>query len=182
MRKRFLILSLAVCGLTACAATSNNPKEGGFIGGLIGLSNGSYETRVNQRQDELRRRQEINQDLQKQARDLESEAQMRENDVALERMNLEELERAFTEFETELSRLSEKSSKQKGEIAALKIRVEEQRKKLISQKSTLAELDLAGGKDVDPEGYRILELERKRLAEEFELLIEYSRSLSNAVH
>lgn len=181
MYGKLVIIIVSVVSLTACAV-SQDPSQGGFMGGLVGLSSGTYETRVQQRQDELNRQQNVNQVLREQSKALESEARARDFELSLEKERLAKMEGDLSRLESDVNHLAAKSSKQKAEITALKRRLEDQRRQLQSQQTALNELDRAGGSAADPERYRALERERDRLAEEYRLLLEYSQSLSRAAN
>ncbi len=43
---------LLACGLTACAV-SDDPRQGGLFGGISGLTSGSYQQRLDQRQQQI---------------------------------------------------------------------------------------------------------------------------------
>ncbi|MCX5883895.1 MAG: hypothetical protein NTU74_19490 [Deltaproteobacteria bacterium] len=176
-----MITIVAAVVLTACAV-SNDPRQGGFFGGLHGLSSGAYDARVRDRQDELNRQQTVNQDLKEESETLESEAQLRDYELTLEQQRVAKMERDLSNLESDVDLLKVKSDKQKSEIAALQRRIKDQKQKLKIQQSALAELDRAGGSAADPERYRVLMQERYYLTAEYKKLLEHSKNLSNATY
>jgi chromosome segregation ATPase len=171
-----IILSAAITG----CATSNDPRKGGFFGGVAGLNSGAYDARVQQRQDELNRQRNVSEELKQESRSLDSEAQQKESELAAERQRLNEMEKNLSSLQADVDRLKAKSDKQKGEISKLKKKIKDARQKLSAQQTALDELDRAGGAASDPDRYRVLEQERNSLAELYKKLLEYSKALSNA--
>lgn len=50
MLPRRLALACTLVAVSGCVATSDDPAEGGFFNGIRGISSGSYEGRVSERQ------------------------------------------------------------------------------------------------------------------------------------
>lgn len=173
-----IILALSFT-LTACAV-SNNPREGGLFGGLHGLSTGAYDTRVQQRQEELSSQQRLNQGLKEQSQTLQSSAQTRDLALASEQEHVAKMETDLSSLESDIKLLNAKSDKQKSEIATLNRKIEDHRLRLKSQQYALAELGRAGGSAADPGRYQMLKRERDRLAEEYRRLLKYLQALSDA--
>ncbi|MFH0998702.1 MAG: hypothetical protein V1844_24900 [Pseudomonadota bacterium] len=181
MCRKLAITIVLAAVLTACAV-SNDPRQGGLFGGLHGLNSGAYDARVRDRQDELNRQQAVNQDLKEQSEALERDAQLRDYQLTLEQQRVVRMERDLSSLETDVNQLKAKSDKQKTEIAALQRRIKDQKLKLKTQQSAIAELDRAGGSAADSERYRVLVQERDSLAAEYKKLLEYSKNLSNATN
>jgi len=179
---RNLIITILFSAILTSCAVSNDPRQGGLLGGLHGLSTGAYDARVRERQAELNRQQSFNQDLNEQSKTLESEAQLREYELTLEQQRLAKMESDLSSLESDVNRLKAKSEKKKTQIANLQRKVKDQKQKLKTQQSALAELGRTGGSSTDPERYRILMQERDQLAEEYKKLFEYFQSLSNATN
>ena len=77
--------------LVACA-TSNDPREGGFFGGVGGLSSGRYEERVQSRQSSLDSVRTARADLQAEQSSLESQKTASQRRLQTERKKLATLE------------------------------------------------------------------------------------------
>jgi len=170
-----IILAVSIAG----CATSSDPRQGGFFGGLYGLSSGAYEDRINTQKKELARQQEVNRDLQENSKMLEREAESQDRKLATEQQRLAIMKKKLLGLELEIDRLNAKSAQQKREMATLKHRINDLRRRLDSQQSALDKLDNGRSEDL-PERYRLLQQERDRLAEEYRNLLEYFKSLSEA--
>ncbi len=179
MYMRFLICIIFSVTLTACA-TTDDPRKGGFFGGIGGLSSGAYETRVQQRQDELNRQKNISDELKQESSSLENEARAKESELATEQKRLADMEEKLSALQADVDKLKARSEKQKNDIAKIKQKIKKARKRLSDQQAALDELDRAGGPAADPDRYKVLEKERDKLADEFKKLQEYSKALSNA--
>jgi len=161
--------------VSGCATTSD-PRQGGFFGGLAGLSSGAYEERLKQRENDLAQQQSTHQDLTQESIKLKSNTQKLESELA----SLTEMDKNLSNLQTEIDQLEAKSDKQKDDIATLKKNIEKVRKKIKSQQGALVELDHVGGSATNPERDRILKKERDRLADEYNKLINYSKALHDA--
>lgn len=180
MHRRYIIAFVLLAVLTGCA-TSKNPRQGGFFGGLYGIYSGAYDDRIQKRQDELNSQEGINQGLKEQTKNLENEASVRDLELAKEKQDVAKMEKGISRLESEINALSTKSDKQKNEIARLKLRIENQRQRLKILQSDITKLDSAGGSGADPARYQILQKERDRLALEYRRLLEYTQALSKAL-
>jgi septal ring factor EnvC (AmiA/AmiB activator) len=169
----FCIFLLSV--ITGCATTSN-PREGGFFGGVAGLSSGVYEERLKQREYDLAQQQSVNQDLKQESTRLKSYNRKLERELA----SLTEMDKKLSDLQKEIDHLKYKSDKQKGDIATLTQKIKKVRQQIKSQQGALEELDRVGGSTADPDRYRILKQEQKRLADEYDKLINYSKALHDA--
>lgn len=169
----FCVLLVAI--ITGCATTSD-PRQGGFFGGIAGLSSGAYEERLKQRENDLAQQQSTNQDLKQESVRLKSDTQNLERELA----SLTEMDKNLSNLQAEIDQLEAKSDKQKDEIVALSQKIKKARKKIKSQQGAFEELDRVGGSTADPDRYRILKQERNRLADEYNKLINYSKALHDA--
>jgi len=179
MSLKLLTIIFLVGFLTACAI-SNDPRKGGFIDGVVGISSGSYDARLQAKNRELERRQNVNQQLIEDSKTLDRQARQRENELVSERQRLNRMQGDLSRLETDVNRLQAKTRKQKSDIASLKGKISVHRKRLKSQETALKELERSGGRDTDPERYLALEQERNRLSKEYRQLLEYSHALVNA--
>lgn len=179
MLTKIIITIALIATLTGCAV-SNDPRQGGFLGGLHGLSSGAYDKRVQQSKEELNHQQTINIDLKKESIKQVEISREWEIKLASEQQRLDGMKKSLSALETDVNRLKAKSAKQKSEVYALKSKIKDQVRRLKSQQIALNELDRAGKSATATEQYRILEQERNRLAEEYSRLMEYSKTLSDA--
>jgi len=179
MRIKFLYIIILAATLSACAV-SDDPRQGGFLGGLHGLSTGAYDTRIQERQEALSSHEKANQLLQEQSKALGKEVVIRDKTLSEEKQNLAKMEGDLSRLDSEVGQLKVKSDKQKAELAQLKRKIEDHRRSLDSQQVALNDLDQAGGKVANPARYVAIEHERDRLAEEHKRLLEYWQALADA--
>lgn len=179
MNKKLLIIIVLAASSTAFAA-SDNPREGGFFGGLFGINSGAYDARVQQRKDELSRQENINRDLKEKQDVLEKEAKAAEFELAEEQQRVNDLDEDLASLESDVNTLNVKSAKQKAELATIKRKIKDKRQRIKSLQSELKALEQSGGSAANSDRYRVLQQERKLLANEYKKLLEYSQTLSNA--
>ena len=181
MRGKLVIAFTVSLLLTACAV-SDNPREGGFFGGLHGLYSGAYDARIQKGQEDLSQQQSYNQGLREQAVSLDTEVRARDALLASEQERLSKLEGNIGKLESDVSSLTAKSDRQKVEIATLKGRIVDQMSRIKSLQSDIRKLDQAGGSDSDPGRYQVLKRERDRLIAEYNGLLKYFQALSKATN
>jgi chromosome segregation ATPase len=179
MSGKLVILMILTAIISGCA-TSSDPRKGGFIGGLMGINSGAYDSRIQQRKNDLSQQENINQDLKDRSKSLEDEANASETELASEQQLLDDMEDDLASLESDVSKLTAQSDKQKADIADLKRKIEKQRRQLQSQQAAIKALDRSGGRASNPDRYRILQKERNRLADEYKKLMVYFQALNDA--
>ena len=168
----FVLLSLG-------CASSTNPREGGFFGGVQGLQSGAYEERVQSRADSLNRLRDLQQDLDAKQANLESQKASLEEEVALERQSLAALQQEVVGLEQDLNMYQADDAQKEQQIQELQTRLTELKSQMQAQTSALDALEGSGTGDTDQDlRRRQLEEQRRALQEEFELLMELSLELS----
>lgn len=175
----FIISFVAVFLLVGCA-TSDNPREGGFFGGVAGIHSGAYDNRIQQRQHELGQVQYINQELHQESVTLQDEARLQASELVAEQRRMAEMEQELAGLQADLNKLKARSGQQANEITTLQQSIENTRRQLKNEQITLDQLGLSGEGVVDSDRYRLLQKERDRLADEYKALTEYSRALLGA--
>lgn len=175
MNHNFLLYSFFLALIIGCA-TTNDPRQGGFFGGIAGLSSGAYEERLKQREYDLAQQQSINQDLNQESARLKRKSKKLKSELA----SLTEMDKNLSKLQMDIDRLKAKSDKQKGEISTLTQKIKNVRQKIKAQQAALEELERIGGSTSYPDRYRILNQERDRLEDEYNKLINYSKALHNA--
>jgi len=173
-------LSVIVSAAILAACVSNDPRKGGFFGGLSGINSGEYDSRIQKRSEELSRQQNINKELKDESKTLTNEAKAWETELASEQQRMDVMENDLGVLESDVNELKAKSAKQKTEIAALIRKIGDQKRRMKAQQTELKALELSGGRSADPDRYRILQQERNRLADEYKKLHKYHQALSNA--
>ena len=152
-----------------CAGTtSTDPKEGGLIGGIRGISSGEYEERIKQREERLQRLRGMQKDLDTEQAALEAEKEAKARKVAEQRRELEELLEKTETLTIDVKKFQAKL----GQQATMQ-------KHLSSELSQLQEkisnLSVESHKGIEVEQ---LEAERASLEKEYRLLFDLYRELS----
>jgi chromosome segregation ATPase len=156
----------ALC-LGACAAPSTDPREGGFVGGVHGLSSGAYEERVREREESLQRLRDAQQELQREQERLEVERAARAREVDLQRRRLDELAAETAALERDVSRYQAREAEASAEQSRL-------RSELQGLEGRIRRLSERAGPDADVQA---LEAERAALEREYRLLLDVYRNL-----
>lgn len=178
MLKRYLLIILPLMILTGCATTTD-PRQGGFFGGLYGMSSGAYDKRIQTRQNELNHQKDLNEGLNEEAQALEYEFKVSKKTLAKELQRVKKMGKDLSRMESEINIMNAKSEKKKNELVTLRRDIKNQRKKLVNLQSNLEALNNNGG-DIENDRYQALKRERDRLAEEHKRLLDYSNALSQA--
>lgn len=165
MSRTHLITALALLGLTACT-TTDDPSKGGFLSGMKNLSDGTYQTRVDDRQKTLENEQDTNV---QQTRTLERTQQQ----SAAVRAERDAAEARFAAFNAELSTLRQRlakaqvnNSQKKNQVATLTKEIDalEAKARMVQQDTFTP--DAERQKRLDS-----LKVERDALDREVELLL-----------
>ncbi len=184
MKYIYPVLLLGVFLIAGCGA-AHDPREGGFFGGIGGLSSGRYQERVQEREDRLSRLQQVQKDLQSEGEKLDTEETSLREQIERERALLGELESSLAKLEQEARTLESRDQKEKQQIVELRSRLADLQTGIKKQESSLSALDqLEGtvGHGTGNEGVdlrrRQLEEQRRYLQEEYELLLKLAMELS----
>jgi len=163
----FSVLLIMMAG--GCAGTtSTDPKEGGLIGGIRGISSGEYEERIKQREESLQRLKGMQKDLDTEQAALEAKKEAKARKVAEQRRELEELLE-----KTEVLTIDvEKFQAKLGQQATIR---EDLNSKLSQLQEKISNLSAESHKGIEVEQ---LEEERASLEKEYRLLLDLYRELS----
>ena len=165
-------------GLSGCASSSD-PREGGFFGGVRGLQSGAYEERVQDREARLERLRAMQQDLDAKQTKLEKEKAGLKKEVALERQRLASLQQNVAGLQQELNTYQADDAQKKQQIQELQARLTDLKSQMQAHTSALDALEGSGTGNTDQDlRRRQLEEQRRALQEEFELLMDLSLELS----
>lgn len=99
MRRPALLLLL----LSACAAPSQNPADGGFVSGVKNLSDGTYERRVQEREAAVKAGEDQTFVLQGETRDVAAETARVEAEIAAAEGELAAAKREIVRLRYELA-------------------------------------------------------------------------------
>lgn len=180
LKKNITLIIIIFLAMTGCVA--NNPRQGGFFGGLSGISNGTYDNRVHQRQNELTDQQSTNTKLKQKSNTIGAEVKLKERVLESEHQRVTMMEKDLARLGTDVDRTTATSVQQKNDLSSLQLKINDLKLSMQSQQSAYVELDHDGGCNTNAGRCRVLEKERNRLAEEYKKLIDYYQALSAAVN
>lgn len=168
---------LAAAGVLAVAlgggCATDNPREGGFLGGLGGLASGKYEDRVRTRQESLESLKAARTDIENEKTGLETRKGESERRLKAEQQKISRLQ-------TETRKLSEKVKTLKAGDAAEQTQVTELQRQTrelegkVKQAAKASSADALEGDGSGPQDARRAQLEaqRRQLEEEYRLLTD----------
>lgn len=116
------VLLLLALGVAGCA-TDPNPAKGGFIDGLAGLSNGTYQNRANQREQNLTEMRDSSARLEAQNRDLQMALAESKATEKSYRAELAELQGELTTLDSRLKKAKARNQAQAAQKKELEIRL-----------------------------------------------------------
>lgn len=162
-----LALAVFLLALGGCETTTD-PREGGLIGGIHGMSSGAYEERLRQREQSLERLRAIQERLEEERTDLESAKQSKAAEVQAQRRQLNALLEETQHLSADVARVDATLAKQEASKTEISNR-------LIELQANIRRL----GEDAD-QGTRLEELEERRAAleQEYRLLLDLYLELS----
>jgi chromosome segregation ATPase len=159
--KKLLCLTASTLLLGACA-TTDNPREGGFFGGVQGINSGAYDKRIQEREDSLQRLNAIKQELGTEQARLSSDRQRKQ-------ARLDGLQQQLSQLDRETAQLSRQLDQKRSQLAG-------DREKTAKLKQDLAQLrqDIARVESKRTSGRPVpeLEAERDRLEQEYRQLLD----------
>ncbi|MCG5495598.1 hypothetical protein [Ectothiorhodospira variabilis] len=177
-RVTLMVAVMGSLGLVGCATTTD-PREGGLLGGIQGMSSGAYDQRVQEREDRLARLRETQRELESEREDLEARKARQSHEVALERERLAALDRDVTGLSRQVEGLSARHGEDDARVKELQTRLDDLQGRMQSQQSALDALEGTGMGDTETDlRRRQLEEQRNALREEFDLLMELSLDLA----
>ena len=165
--------------LLAGCATSDDPREGGFFGGVQGLSSGAYADRVSTREARLTALRETQRELSNERTTLEQSRQEAKRTVSEERGRLARLQKDQSRLEREAGQLAANQGSQDQRITELQERLEALRKGMDRQKNALDALEGSGMSEAETDRRRReLLAQRKALRQEYDLLMSLTMDLA----
>lgn len=161
-----LVTLFCIILLNGCK-TTDNPREGGFFGGIHGVTSGAYNKRLEERQESLDRLQRMRQRLEKNRTALESDKSTKSTQLAQQQQLLDSLM-------TEIQKLQASVNAYRTSLTE----DDQQKRELNLQLGALQEkteaLSSAGDRGMEMQQ---LEAERARLEEEYRLLMDLYMNL-----
>ncbi len=161
--------------LLAACATSDDPREGGFFGGVGGLSSGRYEERVQSRQSSLDSVRTARAGLQAEQSGLESQKTASQRRLQAERKKFATLESETRDLSAKVGALKAEDAQRQAQIADLKQRIAdlESRIQAASRSQGADALEGSGAPAGDQDVRRQqLEAQRRQLEQEYRMLTD----------
>lgn len=180
IQQTLVILSIVL--LTGCA-TTDDPREGGFFGGVHGISSGAYERRAQEREENLAKMRAVQKDLEAETANLDEQRSQRQMVLNQEKSKLATLNKDVKALDAKLATLSKKQGVSDKRVTDLQSRLSVLKGQLSNQKTTLDALEgsgTAGADALEGSGTGALgDTRRQQLeAQRLELQKEYDSLLS----
>ncbi|MDX9717871.1 hypothetical protein [Thauera sp. AutoDN2] len=174
-----LAAAAAAVALTGCANLSTDPREGGFLGGVSGLSSGAYEARVVEREDRLAQLRETQRGLEMERTQLESRKSDAGRQLAAERARVKKLDADIAGLEKKVGTMTTQQGADAQRVGELQSRLAELKRKSAQQTSALDALEGSGLGDAETDLRRSqLEEQRRALQREYDLLMKMQLELA----
>lgn len=174
MSRQAVVLMMLVAGLLGgCASGDQDPRTGGLLGGISGLSSGSYENRVKEREARLQQLRATQSQLDAEKGQLEQQQSAAYAKVAKDQSEVDVMQSDIARLEKSASKLSAQQGADQQRVAELQQRIAALNGQMGKQASALDALEGSGLGDADVDLRRKqLEKQRDDLAREYELLMK----------
>ena len=171
-------------------ATTDDPHDGGFISGVKGLSTGTYERRVQERESNLATVRAMQPELEREGATLTTEKSDRERLLAQEKRKLATLDGEVRSLERRLAEMKDAKGAGDARVGDLQKRVDDLQGRLAKQTRSIDALEGGGSGSADAlEGggsggeltdsrRRQLETQRAALQREYEELLNLTLTLA----
>ena len=171
----FFLLSLLF--LVGCAS-STDPHEGGFFGGVQGLSSGEYDKRIEERQNRLDRMRQDKEALDRENKQLTKQDEVLQAKVDKEKHRLNKLNKDTNQLRKRIAELEKEGNVTQKEIDRLNKRMKALQHGIDSTNRSLDALEGDNGTPEAIEQRRArLEKQRSTLEKEYQLLLDLSLQL-----
>ncbi|MDR9440830.1 MAG: hypothetical protein RI841_15225 [Halomonas sp.] len=165
--------------LVSGCASSGDPREGGLVGGMQGLSSGGYDQRIREREERLAALRETQGELAEERESLDRSRADAEQQLAMETRRLADLQGDVSQLRAELNRLEAEQGVQDSRVAGLRERLETLQAGMDRQQNALDALEGSGVSDTELDRRRReLLAQREALREEYDLLMSLTLDLA----
>lgn len=186
MQQTLVILSAL---LLAGCVTTEDPHEGGFFGGVHGITSGAYERRAQEREENLAKMRAMQKELEAETAALDAEKQQRQQVLEREKRALAALNKDVKALDARVARLSREQGASDKRVADLQLRLSLLKEQMSHQQKTLDALEGGGPGSADAlEGSgtgasnatrrQQLEAQRLELQQEYESLLNLTLMLA----
>ncbi len=178
MKYCFFLIGILFIFLSGCTSSSD-PRTGGFFGGVHGLATGSYEERIQEREQRLERLRSLEQEIQHEKDHLQETRDDLMQLIVEEQMALRDMKNHSEELLSKLDRLETVDKQDQAIVSELKGLIAELQKDIQKQQFTLDALEGEGAGEDDTGLYlRQLMKQRDELRKEYDLLVELYQELA----
>jgi chromosome segregation ATPase len=179
MKPRVFVIMIFLAGmLGGCAGVDQDPRSGGILGGISGLSSGSYDNRVKDREARLEQLRATQRELDAEKGQLEEQKSAAYAKVAKDQDRVNTMQSEITQLEKKSKALAAQQGTDKQRVAELDKRVKALKSRMGQQSSDLDALEGSGLGDADIDLRRKqLEKQRDALAREYDLLMKMQMEL-----
>lgn len=180
MKLRVVIMMISLTGmLGGCAGGDQDPRSGGLFGGISGLSSGSYDNRLKDREARLEQLRATQRQLDAEQGQLKEQKSAAYAKVAKDQAQVNAMQSEIKQLEKKSKALAARQGKDQQRVAALDKRVKALKSKMGKQSSNLDALEGSGLGDADVDLRRKqLETQRDALAHEYDLLMKMQMELA----
>jgi chromosome segregation ATPase len=173
------MVTLGVAVLAGCATVSDDPREGGLLGGLSGINSGAYDARVAEREERLQRLRETQADLDAETGQLEAQRSAMRRQLQADQARLQKLDADVTALQKKVDELTVDQGQDQQRVNELQSRLDGLKNGMRQQQAGLDALegDASGDSQADLRRKQ-LEAQRKALQREYELLMQMQLELA----
>lgn len=177
MKYHVFIMSIPILFLSACV-TNPDPHEGGFVGGVQGLSSGEYDRRSSERQARLDRMKVEQTNLDNQSSALQYDKAFVQKKISTEKHYIAQLKKDSRKLKKKIARLKNNDVTGQKKINSLEHQVEQLTKDINTISYSLNALEGGGGGNTsEDQQRRQLEAQRRELQNEYQLLLDMTLEL-----
>jgi chromosome segregation ATPase len=179
MKPRVFVIMIFLAGmLGGCAGVDQDPHTGGILGGISGLSSGSYESRVKDREARLSQLRATQRELDAETGQLEEQKSAAYAELAKDQARVNTMQSEIAQLEKRAKALAAQQGTDQRRVAELDKRVRALKSRMGQQSSDLDALEGSGLGDADVDLRRKqLEKQRDALAREYDLLMKMQMEL-----
>ncbi len=180
MSRYCVVLILFFAGLLGgCATGDQDPRTGGILGGISGLSSGAYENRVKERQVRLEQLRATQSQLDAEKGQLTQQQSAAYAQLEKDQTKVTAMQSAIVKLEKSSKALTAQQGADRQRVAELQRRTADLKGKMKKQSSALDDLEGSGLGDADVDlRRRQLEQQRVALAREYDLLMKMQVELA----
>ncbi|MCB5285895.1 MAG: hypothetical protein LHW45_09965 [Candidatus Cloacimonetes bacterium] len=179
MKNSILIVTLFLAMVFGGCASQDDPREGGFFGGVAGLGSGGYKNRMTEREERLEELRATQRALDSEKGQLEVQKTAVQEQLNMDQGRVKSMQSEIAALDKKAKSLADKQGTDKQRVTELQKRVADLKGKMNQQASSLDDLEGSGFGDTDMDLRRKqLEKQRDSLRKEYDLLMKMQIELA----